>query len=289
MVNYRKLNEYFKNKFGERTLKICIDGGFTCPNRDGSKASGGCIFCNEVGSATNLKSDLDITNQVRSFLEYKKERANKFIVYFQNFTNTYDSIENLKRKYDASLIDDRIIGLDIDTRADCINEEVCQLLASYKDRYHVFVELGLQTVNENTHKFINQHITNEDFINALDLLNKYQIETIVHVMIGLPNEDNYQGIKIHSTYIVKNTILEELYNKGYYSPLSYDDYMDSLIYLLTHISPEVVIHRITGDPSKDELVEPKWMLHKKKVLNDIEKIMSSNSLYQGMYYIDKNK
>ena len=303
MVNYRKLNEYFKNKFGERTLKICIDGGFTCPNRDGSKASGGCIFCNEVGSATNLKSDLDITNQVRSFLEYKKERANKFIVYFQNFTNTYDSIENLKRKYDASLIDDRIIGLDIDTRADCINEEVCQLLASYKDRYHVFVELGLQTVNENTHKFINQHITNEDFINALDLLNKYQIETIVHVMIGLPNEDkrdlvnlvnflnkvNYQGIKIHSTYIVKNTILEELYNKGYYSPLSYDDYIESLIYILTHITKEVVIHRITGDPSKDELVEPKWMLHKKKVLNDIEKIMSSNSLYQGMYYIDKNK
>ena len=298
MSNYNRLNEYLKNKFGERTLKICVDGGFTCPNRDGTKGVGGCIFCNQKGSATNLKSELDIENQVRTFLEYKKERANKFIVYFQNFTNTYDSIDNLKAKYDASLIDDRIVALDIDTRADCITEEVCQLLSIYKKKYHVFVELGLQTVNENTHKFINQNITNSDFKKALELLNKYEIETIVHIMVGLPNESKedivnvvsylngcfYQGLKIHSTYIVKDTLLEKLYDDGRYVPLSYDEYIDNLIYIITHIDSNVIIHRITGDPSKDELVEPKWMLHKKKVMNDIDKIMKSNNLYQGMYF-----
>ena len=298
METYNKLNAYFKKKFGERTLKICVDGGFTCPNRDGTKGEGGCIFCNEKGSATNLKSSLDISNQVKHFLEYKKERANKFIVYFQNFTNTYDTIENLKAKYDASLIDERIVGLDIDTRADCINEEVCKLLASYKDKYQVFVELGLQTVNEESHKFINQNITNDDFIKAVELLNKYGIEIIVHIMIGLPNETkqdlnnlvrflkkvNFHGLKIHSTYIVKGTILEELYSRGLYAPLTYNDYLDSLLFIITNISPNVVIHRITGDPSKEELVEPKWMLHKKKVLNDLDRIMKEHNLVQGKFF-----
>lgn len=298
MRRYRHLNEYLINKFGERTLKLSIDGGFTCPNRDGTKGEGGCIFCGEKGSGVNLKSNLDISNQVKSLLEYKKERANKFIVYFQNFTNTYDTIENLKEKYDAALIDERIVGLDIDTRADCINEEVCKLLASYKDRYHVFVELGLQTVNEKTHKDINQNITNDDFKTAVSLLNKYGIEIIVHVMIGLPNEThqdiintvnylnecNYQGIKIHSTYIIKNTLLEELYNKGLYVPLSFEEYMDELMYILTHISPRVIVHRITGDPAKEELVAPEWTLHKKNVLNGIEKRLNALKLYQGKNY-----
>ena len=303
MIRYRRLNEYFKEIFGERTLKLSIDGGFSCPNRDGTKGIGGCIFCGEKGSGVNLKSNLDISNQVRNLLNYKKDRANKFIVYFQNFTNTYASIDTLKEKYDSALIDERIVGLDIDTRVDCITEEVCILLASYKDKYKVFVELGLQSVNEKTHTFINQHITNQDFINALELLNKYKIETIIHIMVGLPNETNqdlnnlvkflnkcnYQGLKIHSTYIVKNTVLEELYNNGYYKPLDYDDYIDSLLFILTNISPDVIIHRITGDPGKEEFVAPNWMLHKKKILNEIDKIMSSNNLYQGKFYKKKKE
>ncbi len=298
MGTYNKLNAYFKKKFKVRTLKICVDGGFTCPNRDGTKGVGGCIFCNEKGSATNLKSSLDISNQVKHFLEYKKERANKFIVYFQNFTNTYDTIENLKAKYDSALIDERIVGIDIATRADCINEDICKLLASYKDKYEVFVELGLQSVNEESHKFLNQHITNEEFIRAIELLNKYGIEIIIHIMIGLPKENKndlnnlvkflktikFQGLKIHSTYIVKGTFLEQIYNVGAYKPLEYDDYIDSLLFILTNISPDVVIHRITGDPSKDELVAPKWTLHKKSVLNDIEKIMKNNNLFQGKFF-----
>ena len=233
MRRYRRLNEYFKEIFGERTLKLSIDGGFSCPNRDGTKGVGGCIFCGEKGSGVNLKSNLDISNQVRNLLNYKKDRANKFIVYFQNFTNTYASIDTLKEKYDSALIDERIVGLDIDTRVDCITEEVCILLASYKDKYKVFVELGLQTVNEKTHQEINQNITNDEFKKAIELLKKYDIEVIVHIMIGLPNETHqdivntinylneckYEGIKIHSTYVIKNTLLEEMYNKGIYNPI----------------------------------------------------------------------
>ena len=298
MIRYRRLNEYFKEIFGERTLKLSIDGGFSCPNRDGTKGIGGCIFCGEKGSGVNLKSNLDISNQVRNLLNYKKDRANKFIVYFQNFTNTYASIDTLKEKYDSALIDERIVGLDIDTRVDCITEEVCILLASYKDKYKVFVELGLQTVNEKTHQEINQNITNDEFKKAIELLKKYDIEVIVHIMIGLPNETHqdivntinylneckYEGIKIHSTYVIKNTLLEEMYNKGIYNPITFEEYMEELLYIITHISPKVVFHRITGDPSKDELVVPEWTLHKKNILNGIEKRLTTQKLYQGIYY-----
>lgn len=298
MRRYRRLNEYFKEIFGERTLKLSIDGGFSCPNRDGTKGIGGCIFCGEKGSGVNLKSNLDISNQVRNLLNYKKDRANKFIVYFQNFTNTYASIDTLKEKYDSALIDERIVGLDIDTRVDCITEEVCILLASYKDKYKVFVELGLQTVNEKTHQEINQNITNDEFKKAIELLKKYDIEVIVHIMIGLPNETHqdivntinylneckYDGIKIHSTYVIKNTLLEEMYNKGIYKPITFEEYMEELLYIITHISPKVVFHRITGDPSKDELVVPEWTLHKKNILNGIEKKLTTQKLYQGIYY-----
>ena len=298
MRRYRRLNEYFKEIFGERTLKLSIDGGFSCPNRDGTKGIGGCIFCGEKGSGVNLKSNLDISNQVRNLLNYKKDRANKFIVYFQNFTNTYASIDTLKEKYDSALIDERIVGLDIDTRVDCITEEVCILLASYKDKYKVFVELGLQTVNEKTHQEINQNITNDEFKKAIELLKKYDIEVIVHIMIGLPNETHqdivntinylneckYEGIKIHSTYVIKNTLLEEMYNKGIYNPITFEEYMEELLYIITHISPKVVFHRITGDPSKDELVVPEWTLHKKNILNGFEKRLTTQKLYQGIYY-----
>ena len=151
LERYNHLNKHLKNKFGERTLKICIDGGFTCPNRDGSKGFGGCIFCSEKGSGDHIKIANSITEQVENYFNsYKAQRANKFIVYFQNYTNTYDSIENLKAKYDSALIDDRIVGLEVATRPDCINEEIVKLLQSYSQKYYVCVELGLQTANEKT-------------------------------------------------------------------------------------------------------------------------------------------
>lgn len=345
---YKHLNKYLKEKFGERTLKICIDGGFTCPSRDGTKGTGGCIFCSEKGSgehiqsrtfgfATNAnikcsipipastditKQAINISTQVKNYFNsYKAERANKFIAYFQNFTNTYDSIENLKIKYDSALIDDRIVGLEVATRPDCITEDIAKLLKSYTDKYYVCVELGLQTANEQTGKFINRCYTNEDFSHAVAILNKYGIDVVAHIMLGLPsnscnpesvshnagneifyqflsssfasdtietvsfiNKHNIQGLKIHSCYIVRNTKLEELYKTEKYIPLRLEEYLEGCAYVITHINPNVIIHRVSGDSPKDLLVAPSWNLHKKWIINGLDKLLREKNLYQGMYY-----
>ena len=307
---YKKLNKYLKEKFGERTLKICINGDFTCPNRDGSVAYDGCIFCSEKGSGEHINSSQN-TNSISEniklqiqnyFNSYKAERANKFIAYFQNFTNTYDSIENLKLKYDSALIDDRIIVLAIATRPDCINEEICKLLSSYKNRVHVWVELGLQTSNDITGKFINRGYLSNTFTKAVNLLNKYNIDIITHVMVGLPHENlddikntisflnkhNIQGLKIHSTYVIKNTKLAELYKKGDYTPITLEYYFEATSYILTHINPDIVIHKISGDAPKDLLLAPEWNSHKKWIMNGLEKYLKENNIYQGKYYNKQN-
>ena len=301
LERYKHLNKYLKNKFGERTLKICIDGGFSCPNRDGRVGYGGCAFCSERGSGEHIVPD-KISNQVKHyFSSYKAERANKFIAYFQNFTNTYDSIENLKMKYDAALIDDRIVALAIATRPDCISEDICKLLKSYSKKYYVWVELGLQTSNENTGKVINRDYTDEQFSAAVSLLNKYNIDVVTHIMVGLPGENfddikntvefinnhSIQGLKIHSTYVVKNTRLADMYFNGTYTPISLDYYLDCASYILTHISPDIVIHRVSGDAPKDLLIAPDWNLHKKWIINGLDKLFRDKDLYQGMNYKKK--
>lgn len=301
LERYKHLNKYLKDKFGERTLKICLDGGFTCPNRDGRVGYGGCAFCSERGSGEHIIAD-NISNQVKNyFTSYKAERANKFIAYFQNFTNTYDSIENLKMKYDAALIDDRIVALAIATRPDCISEDVCKLLKSYSERYYVWVELGLQTSNENTGKIINRCYTDEQFSAAVSLLNKYNVDVVTHIMVGLPGENfddikntvnfinnhSIQGLKIHSTYVVKNTRLADMYFNGKYTPISLEYYLDCACYILTHISPDIIIHRVSGDAPKDLLIAPDWNLHKKWIINGLDKLLRDKDLYQGMDYKKK--
>lgn len=296
---YKHLNKYLINKFGERTLKICIDGGFTCPNRDGTISTGGCIFCSEKGSGDLINYNKSISKQVTDyFLSYRSERANKFIAYFQNFTNTYDSIQNLKSKYDSALIDNRIVGLEIATRPDCINEDICKLLKSYSSKYYVCVELGLQTSNDDTGILINRGYSSNQFIEAVKLLNKYNIDVVAHIMIGLPGESiedlkntvkflnnvNIQGIKIHSTYVIKNTYLANMYFNGDYVPITLDYYLNALTFVITHISPDIVIHRLSGDAPKDLLIAPEWNLHKKWVLNGLDKILRENDLWQGKYY-----
>lgn len=298
MERYNHLNSYLKNKFGERTLKICIDGNFTCPNRDGTKGYGGCIFCSQRGSGDHL-NNIDISTQVKNHLEsYKGMRANKFIVYFQNFTNTYDSITNLEKKYDSALIDERIVGIQIATRPDCITEDIAKLIASYKDKYYVCVELGLQTASDKTGILLNRGYSALDFTKALKILNKYNIDVVTHIMIGLPNEtfedlkntidfintQNIQGIKIHSTYITKDTKLYNMYKDNEYSPISLEDYLEQLTYTITHINPKIIIHRISGDAPKDTLVAPSWNTHKKLVLNGLDKILREKDLYQGIYF-----
>lgn len=298
---YNHLNTYYKNKFGERTLKICIDAGFSCPNRDGTLSNSGCIFCSEKGSGDLIKySSQHIENQVTNFLNsYRGKRANKFIAYFQNFTNTYDTLENLKEKYDSALnANDKIVGLSVATRPDCITEEIAKLLASYLDKYNVSVELGLQTSNNNIGKIINRCYSSSQFTEAVKILRKYNIEVITHMMIGLPtetfddikntvdfiNKHDIQGLKIHSTYIVKNTILADMYFNKKYEPITLEYYLDSLAYVITHIRKDLIIHRISGDAPKDLLVAPEWNLHKKWILNGFEKLLKGQNLWQGKFY-----
>ena len=297
LERYKHLNKYLKEKFGERTLKICIDGGFTCPNRINSN---GCIFCSERGSGEHINGTPEISTQVQNYFKtYKAERANKFIAYFQNFTNTFAPIDILKAKYDSALIDDRIVGLAIATRPDCISEDVCKLLKSYTDKYYVWVELGLQTSNDSTGELINRGYSNEQFSKAVDLLNKYNIDIVTHIMVGLPNENfeeikntvefinshNIQGLKIHCTYVVKNTVLADMWCAGNYTPITLDYYLDCVSYILTHISPNIVIHRVSGDAPKDLLIAPEWNSHKKWIINGLDKLLREKNLWQGMYYL----
>lgn len=295
---YNALNKFLKNKFGERVLKICVDAGFTCPNRDGSKGYGGCIFCSEKGSGEHIKNK-DISNQITQHINsYRGQRANKFIVYFQNFSNTYDSIENLKAKYDIALQNDKIVALAVATRPDCITEDVAKLLHSYSKTHYVYVELGLQTSNDKTGEVINRCYTSNDFVKAVKLLNKYDIDVVAHIMVGLPNENfndikntvdfinslKISGIKIHSTYVVKNTKLEIMYLNNEYKPLTLEEYINSVIYIIRHISPQIVIHRISGDAPKNILIAPDWNLHKKWIINGINKELEKQNIYQGDCY-----
>ena len=284
---YRYLNKYLIEKFGERTLKICVDGHFTCPNRDGTLSNNGCIFCSECGSGELIKdSEKDITTQVKRYFES-----------YRAFTNTYDTIENLRKKYNAALVDDRIVGIEIATRPDCINEDIAKLINEYSEKYYVCVELGLQTSNDEIGKEINRCYISEQFSEAVKILRKYNIDVVAHIMVGLPNETqedientvefinnhDVQGIKIHSTYVVKNTKLAKMYETGEYEPISLEYYLEKLEYIITHLREGIVIHRISGDAPKDLLIAPEWNLHKKWVLNGIDKILKEKNEWQGMW------
>jgi len=300
---YVHLNNWLKQKFGGRVLKICVDGGFTCPNRDGRCGKGGCIFCSASGSGRE-RTGLSITQQITKHLNsYRGERAEKFIVYFQNFTNTYDTVENLKRKYDEALsASEKIVSLAVATRPDCVDEEIAKLLAEYSKKVYVQVELGLQTANDETGRFINLGYDCKDFERAVCLLNKYKIDVVAHIMVGLPNEtnddlkktveflnaQNISGLKIHSTYVTKNTKLCQLFEAGKYKPLELEEYLQSVVYVLTHIRNDIVIHRISGDAPKDELVAPLWNSHKKLVLNGVDRILKEENLMQGQFYEKKS-
>lgn len=185
------------------------------------------------------------------------------------------------------------------TRPDCINEDICKLLKSYCDKYYVWVELGLQTSNDETGKLINRGYSSQQFSKAVDLLNKYNIDVVTHIMVGLPNESfydikntvdfinthNIQGLKIHCTYVVKNTVLANMYYNGTYTPISLEYYLECAGYILSHINPNIVIHRVSGDAPKDLLVAPDWNSHKKWIMNGLDKYLRENDLWQGKYYI----
>lgn len=299
---YNNLSGYLKGKYGKRLKKICVDGGFSCPNRDGKVGFGGCIYCSERGSGEHIYGGVSIKEQVERGLLGASE-DDGFIVYFQNFTNTYADVEALRSRYDEALIDERIKILAIGTRPDCISEEIAALIASYKDRVDVWVELGLQTASDKTAKIINRGYESSVYVAACDILRRYKIDTVTHLMIGLPGENGEDlaktvelvnstdpfGIKIHSVYVAEGTALAKMYREGEYTPIEFEDYIEKAVYTLTHISADTVVHRITGDCPKNMLVAPSWNADKNAVIAAINAKMKSLVVKQGCFYKNANE
>ena len=291
---YRNLSSYFRDKYGKRLDKVCIDGGFTCPNRDGKCGVGGCIYCGERGAGEHIDPTASISEQVRNRLK-KSKTGDIFVAYFQNFTNTYAPIEVLRERYDAALIDERIKVLAIGTRPDCIDEEVCKLLSEYAREREVWVELGLQTASDKTAELINRGYKTEAFEEAMRLIEKYGLKAIVHIMMGLPGESVEDmkrtadfvaqfpvfGLKIHSIYVMKGTELERMYLEKRYTPPTFDEYCEAAAYAVARMSEDVIIHRLTGDCPKGMLVAPEWNSDKTIVIDTLMEKMRELGYRQG--------
>ncbi len=295
---YHTLDYFYKNKFNSKVFKVSLNGNFTCPNIDGTVGYGGCIYCSQTGSGefAGNKND-DITTQffkIKNMMLKKWPQA-KYIGYFQARTNTYAPVAKLKELYEPILRQEDVIGLNIATRADSITDECLEYLTELNKRTFLTIELGLQTANEKTAKFINRCHTLECFENMVTKLRKKNINVVVHIINGLPYETkedmlqtvkylntlDIQGIKIHMLSITKNTTLEKIYKKNPFKILTKDEYIDIVINQLELLRPEIVIHRITGDPKLEDLIEPHWLIKKFCILNDIDKEMKKRNTYQG--------
>ena len=288
---YHTLNYYNKSKYGCKVFKVSLNAGFSCPNK---KNGTGCIYCYN-GSGENDGMDLLTQfNKVRDN-NLKKWPNAKYIGYFQAGTNTYADVNTLKSKYEPILKLDNVIGLNIATRCDALDEEVLNYLEDLNNRTDLIVELGLQTIHESTSKLINRGHTLEQFEEAVLELRKRNINVVVHIINGLPfetkemmlstikylNKLDIQGIKIHMLFILKDTPILNLYNTTNFHILSKEEYIDIVIDQLELLRPEIVIHRITVDPIKELLIEPTWLLKKFSVLDDIDKEMVKRDSYQG--------
>ena len=292
---YYTLNYYNKMKYNSKVFKISLNAGFTCPNIDGTKGTGGCIYClNGSKSIDNL----DLLKQfiTQKNIEEKKWPNAKYIGYFQANTNTYAPLETLKEKYELILKQDNVIGLNIATRSDSITKETYDYLEELSKRTNLVVELGLQTIHEKTMKLLNLCYTLKDFEECLNELNKRNIDVVAHIINGLPYETKEDmintvkylsnkkilGIKIHMLHILKNTKLNELYQKEKFHVLTKKEYVDIVCDQLEYLREDIVINRITGDPIKEDLVEPTWLIKKFGVLNEIDKEMARRDSYQGI-------
>jgi hypothetical protein len=299
---YRTLNYELKKTFGKKVIKLSIDGGFTCPNRDGTVGNRGCLFCSEEGSGEfSGNRKISITKQMdnqRKLLE-KKWKTNLVIPYFQSFTNTYSNVENLRKKYDEATNYPGAVGLAVATRPDCLENEKIELLSNYSKNYLTWVELGLQTIHENSAELIRRGYNLKVFEDALDKLNKYDIKTVVHLIIGLPGETKEDiiqtvryinskkiwGVKFHLMHILKNTDLEKYYYKNNFELLEKDEYINIICDSLEILREDIVVHRVTGDGKKSDLIGPIWSLDKLRVLSGIDMELKRRKTYQGKKYI----
>jgi radical SAM protein (TIGR01212 family) len=299
--NYYNLNSFLREKFGQKVFKISLDGGFSCPNRDGTISNLGCLFCSERGSgdfAGDRKAS--ITQQFTDMKKMmnKKWKKGKYIAYFQAYTNTYADVKTLRALYDEALEQEDVVALAIATRPDCLSDQVLDLLQEYNKKTYLWIELGLQTINDSTAQIINRGYKLNVFEDSLNELRKRGIDVVVHTIFGLPGEEkqdmlntidyiahkDIKGIKIHLLHLMKNTPLVDLYEKDQLTFLGQQEYTDIICEAITKLPKEMVIHRLTGDAPRDLLIGPQWSLKKWEVLNGIDYKLESNNLYQGLYF-----
>lgn len=295
---YHTLNYHYKTKFKTKVMKVSLNAGFTCPNIDGTKGVGGCIYCSKTGSGEfggNVNDSLlEQFDKIKNVMN--KKWQGKYIAYFQARSNTYAPISVLKAKIEPFLNVKDVIGITLATRCDAISDEVLNYLTWLNGQTNLTIELGLQTIHKTTSELINRCHSLLEFENMVNLLRKNNIEVVVHIINGLPYEDekmmldtvkylnklDIQGIKIHMLNIIKDTKLEELYNKEKFHILTKEEYIDIVIKQLELLDEKIVIHRISADPDPATLVAPSWLLKKFCVLNDIDKEMARRNTYQGI-------
>lgn len=297
---YHTLDYHYKKLFNEKIIKVSLNAGFSCPHLK----SGGCIYCSKIGSgeyAGNIKDDLVTQfNNVKKVMN-KKWPAGKYIGYFQARTNTYAPLNVLKEKYETILKIDNVIGLAIATRPDSITDECLEYLSELNKRTYLTIELGLQTIHEKTAKLINRGHDLKCFTKMVKKLREKNINVVVHIINGLPfetkemmletvkylNDLDIQGIKIHMLQILKDTKLEKLYQENPFKLLTKEEYIEIVCEQLQYLNAEIVIHRLTGDPKKEDLIAPNWVIKKIDVLNGIDKYMAKNDIIQGQK-VEKN-
>ena len=295
---YHTLDYFYKHKFNSKVAKISLNAGFTCPNKDGTKGVGGCIYCSKLGSGDYAgKPNKSLTEQfydIKKVIDHKWPNT-KYIGYFQANTNTYAKVNVLKEKYEEILKIDRVVGLNIATRSDAITDECLDYLEELNKKTYLTIELGLQTIHEKTNKLINRGETLEEFNIMIGKLRSRGLNIVVHIINGLPYETkeqmletikylnnlDIQGIKIHMLHVLKNTKLADMYEKEHFHILTKEEYVDIVCDQLELLRGEIVINRITGDPDPNDLIEPTWLIKKFGVLNEIDKEMAKRDSYQG--------
>lgn len=298
---YHTWNYYLRNTFGEKVFKVSINAGFTCPNIDGKVAYGGCTYCSKEGSgdfAGNPNDSLIKQFSDIKLMMHKKWPNAKYIGYFQAFTNTYAPVSILKEKYETILSLDDVVGLSISTRPDCLPDDVLDYLEELNKRTNLWVELGLQTIHDKTAKLINRGHNYKTFLDGLNKLKKRNIKVVVHIINGLPGEDykmmmetarevskmDIDGVKIHLLHVIKDTPMENMLKKGMLKLMEEDEYINLVCDQLEILPDKFIIHRLTGDGKRDDLVAPMWSLKKWEVLNKIDDELKKRNSYQGIKY-----
>ena len=298
---YNSIDRYYKAKYGKKVAKISLNGNFTCPNKDGSKGFGGCIYCSESGSG-DFAGDktLDILSQfeqIKTIIDQKWPDS-LYMPYLQANSNTYGTVEKLKSVYEPLTTLKDIVGISIATRADCFNEEIYAYLADLNKRVPLQIELGLQTIHDKTAKLINRKTEMSEFVYAIKRLREIGIEIVVHIINGLPYETkeemletikfintlDIQGVKIHSLLVLRNTALARLYEKEHFKILSLEEYVDITVSQIELLRPDIIIHRVGADSSLEDLIEPLWTRKKLVVMNEIDKLLRKKDSYQGISY-----